>query len=114
MEMDEIIGRSKSERTIVLIIALIVLFGIIGIAVYVIFAKDVAHILGIIYGALGLSGGGAVARSIVVDKPIRQQEALIHTAQVAKQDNISIPVAPALTNDVGLQVWKPPEDQQVQ
>lgn len=103
-----------AEKVLVAILILVVLFGILAIAVYVAFGKSVLDIIIIIYGALGFNGAGATLQKFA-NKGVDQQAALNQTAQISKDNNISIPLAPGLTNGnqaqsstpEGLQVWTP-------
>jgi hypothetical protein len=85
------------EKLIVAILALIVIFGVLAIAVSVAFNKSVLDIVITVYGALGLNGALGAAQKIS-NKGVDQQAALNQTAQIAKSTNMSIPLAPALTN----------------
>lgn len=115
MILGDALGDSKTEKMLLLILVLIVLFGILAVVILVVFDKSIIEIMIAVYGALGLNGAGSLVRNIQVDKPIRQQEALIQTAQRAKQENINIPVTQNLASNStvtpeGLQVWKPEDN----
>lgn len=96
------------EKVIVATLFLIVAFGIMAVVVQVAFDKSVLDVVITVYGALGLNGVGTALKGIK-DTPLRQQEALNQTAQVAATQNIAIPIAPSLANSAngGLQVWTP-------
>lgn len=127
MDLQGIIGDSKTERMLILILVLIVLFGVLAVVILVLFDKSILEIMIAVYGALGLNGAGSLIRNIKVDAPIRQQEALVQTAQTAKSQNLTVPIAPAMATpnamgvntagihstpatQAGLQVWKPEEN----
>lgn len=111
MDIQSITGKN-TDKTIGVIITLIVLFGIAAIVVLVVFDKEITQIMIAVYSALGLSGGGALFKN-KTDAPIREQEALLQAAIAAKQEQVSVPVSDKLSQSVasvGLEVWKPPPE----
>lgn len=112
MEIDKLLKTDIAAKILVAILIIIVIFGVIAIAVYVAFGKSVIDILTIVYSALGLNGLGAVLKGLK-DAPIQQQQALNQTAQIAKNNDVSIPIASGLSNNIsaatpeGLKVWTP-------
>lgn len=102
MDASSFIGNSKTDRLLLTIISLIVLFGITGIVVFVAFGESIVDMLIVIYGALGLNGLGGAVRNILVDGPIRQQAAAIEVAKEAQAVGMEAEVTVP-----GLRIWKP-------
>lgn len=92
IDLTELLGGSKSEKILLLILGLITAFGILAIGVFVAFGDNVLDLLIAIYGALGLNGAGSLLRNITVDGPIRKQAAVTATAKAAKEADIEIPI----------------------
>lgn len=102
IDLGDIIGGSKSEKILLIILGLISVFGVVAIVVYVAFGDNVIDLLIAIYGALGLNGAGSLIRNIAVDGPIRKQAAVVATAQAAKESEIEIPIVMNTQSSAGV------------
>lgn len=94
--MMDALSASKSMRAVYLSIGLGVTLVAVGIAVYVIFDKEVTELIAIGLGKLGIDSGTATYRSVKVDAPVRHAYAQLEIEKQARAANVATPVVPTL------------------
>lgn len=96
-------ANSKSDRMLLIGMAVGLFLILVGIIVFVVFDKNVIQF---VLAGLGLSGGNGLMssiRSLTVDGPIRQQQAALDVAIQAKAAD----VPPPQPVSASLGTWRP-------
>lgn len=96
--LQDFLGDSKSMKIVYLSVALGIVLVVVGIAVYVLFDKDVTNLIALGLGKLGFDSGTSVYRSVKVDAPVRHLNAQLEIEKAARDEQVPAPMLPNLTS----------------